>query len=561
MRISSCQWKSSIIRIIPLQAPFSKFTKQDHFLSETTEIHIKSSLQNAINSKSSLQIPKILHQMIETSIPLDTHTYHSLLLLSRDILSLKQGKQIHANMCRSNSISNIFLSNRLIGFYVESRSLMYARRVFDEMFMKNVYSYNTLISGHVNEGLLNQAHQLFNEMPERDTISYNTLISGYAKLGHKEEALELFKSMVFEGLRPNGFSFTSILGTFSSILETRYGAGMHGFITKAGFEGNVVIANSIIDMYAKCGEMENAEKLFCIMPDHDEISWTSLVCGFAKNGEFWRALKIFREMVRSTMELDTVIFASVISGAAWSTALEEGTQLHCLVVKRGVGGSVYVGSVLVDMYAKCGKIESSSRVFEEMQVRNVVSWNAMISGLAQNGHADRAILIFENMKTTRRSTKPNESTFIAVLTACCHAGLINRAKTYFQSMVEDYGIGPRLDHYSCMADLLGRAGHVKEAAELITSMPMEPDAVIWGSLLSASEKTGDVEIAEKAAKMLFELEPEDDGPYVSLSNVYAGARRWEEVKALRERMRCHGVKKGAGCSWIAFENENFEFST
>eukprot|EP01018_Ginkgo_biloba_P025502 Gb_26010 [translate_table: standard] len=502
-------------------------------------------------------VSDILKFMDQHCILIDVNSYHRLLQVCIDMKALAEGKRVHAHMIRNGFQPGVFLWNRLISMYVQCGSLEDARQVFDKITSRNVFSWNIMIAGYTRYGRVRDARQLFDKMPERDVVSWNAIIAGYGQNEHSEETLRLFCQMQHAGMKPNQFSFASALSTCGHLSAAEEGKQVHAYIIKVGFEFNVILINSMLDMYSKCKNMDYARKLFDKIPERDVISWTAMAAGYAQNGHGEQALKLFSQMQCAAIKPDVIIFPIIISASASLAALEQGKQVHVYIVKNGTESNVFVSSALVNMYAKCGIIKDADKVFEKMDERNVVSWNTMISGYAQNGYAKEAIQLFEQM--IRTSMNPNYVTFIAVISACCHAGLVDEGCCYFNSMINDHCIAPRADHYACMVDLLGRAGRLNEAEILIDNMPFEPDAIIWGALLSACRIYGNVELGKRAAKQLFKLEPQCAGPYVLLSNIYASAGRWDDVTEVRNMMKDKGVKKEPGCSWIEAGNKVHTF--
>lgn len=383
------------------------------------------------------------------------------------------------------------------------------------------------------------------------------MIAGYSQNDRGEEAIRLFGEMQREGMKPNQRSFTSVISMCGQLCALERGKQVHGYVVRTGFESNAILLNAMIDMYCKCESMESAWQMFDENPERDIVSWTAMVAGYVQSGNAEEALKLFSQMRKAGIEPDTVLFPIVLSASANLTALEHGKQVHGYIIRAGTESNVFVASALVHMYGKCGNSKDAKMVFDNMDERNVVSWNTIISGYAQNGPAREALKLFEQM--IQAGQKPNHVTFIGVLTACCHRGLVAEGCSYFNYMIQDLCIAPREDHYACMVDLYSRAGRLNEAEKLINDMPFEPDAVIWGSLLSACRVYKNVKLGEYAAEQLFKLEPQRAGPYILLSNIYASVGRWDEVTKVRNQMKYKGVKKEPGCSWVELGNKVHTF--
>lgn len=392
------------------------------------------------------------------------------------------------------------------------------------------------------------ARQVLETIPEVDEVSCNALIAGYTQHGYEEEALKLFIQMQQTGMKLNQFTFPLILNACASIPAFEHGKQIHTFIMKTGFDSNIYVGNALVDMYAKCGSLDSAYKMLDSMPERDVVSWTAIFGGYVQNGNGEEVLQLFQQMRWAGIQPDEFNYASVLSSCASLSALEQGKQVHSLMVKSKSGDYVSAHNSLVTMYAKCGSVDDARLMFEKMSTRDLVSWTAIIVGYAQSGRGKDALQLYEQM--VRTGFKPDHVTFVGVLFACSHAGLVKEGRHYFHSMSHDYCITPRTQHYACMIDLLGRAGHMDEAEELLKKMPVKPDAIVWKALLAACRNHGNMELGKRAAESLFVLEPQNAASYVLLSNIYAAAGRWEDVAKIRKMMKGRGVTKEPGCSWI-----------
>lgn len=319
--------------------------------------------------------------------------------------------------------------------------------------------------------------------------------------------------------------------------------------------------NSLITANVKLGLIENARKLFDEAPERNVISWSTMINGYVKCGEYREAIGLFREM--QLLEMDGVrpnefTMSSVLSACGRLGALEHGKWVHAYIDRCGMKVDVVLGTALIDMYAKCGSIERARCVFSELgSSKDVMAWSAMISGLAMHGHREECLGLFSQMQDC--GVRPNAITFLGVLCACVHAGLVNEGRQYFKRMSEEFGITPLIQHYGCIVDLYGRAGLIEEAWDVVKSMPMKPDVLVWGALLSGSRMCGNIEMCEFAIKQLIELEPMNSGAYVLLSNVYAKMGRWDAVRCVRGLMEAKGIKKVPGCSLVEVEGVLHEF--
>eukprot|EP01018_Ginkgo_biloba_P016390 Gb_13227 [translate_table: standard] len=453
-------------------------------------------------------------------------TFVSVMSACAFVVDLEFGKQVHAHIIRSGFDSHVSVGNAIVSMYAKCRSI-------------------------------EDAHCLFNKMPERDLVSWNAMIAGYTHNNYCVEALKLSSQMQCAGVKPNQFSYASILSVCSSLPALEEGKQLHAVISKTGFESNVFVGSALVDMYAKCGSIENSLQLFGKMTERDAISWNAMIAGYVQHGHSEEALKLFFEMQHSSVEPDQATFASVLSACANLAVLEHGKQVHTHIIGIGFESHMPVINALLTMYAKCGSIEDASHVFDKMFERDLISWNAMIAGYAQHGHGMEALRLFEEMLLT--GTNPDAVTFLGVLSACSHAGLVDQGRHYFDSMSHDYHITPRMDHHACIIDLLGRAGCLDEAEDFIKNMPFEPDVSVWVALLSACRVHGNTEMGKRVAECLFVLEPQNTASYVLLSNVYSASGRWDDAAKVRKMMKNREVKKMPGCSWIEVKNRVHAF--
>eukprot|EP01018_Ginkgo_biloba_P001344 Gb_25868 [translate_table: standard] len=457
-------------------------------------------------------------EMQRTGILPNPFTFASVLPACANLASLEEGKKIHEEIIRSGFQSNVFVANAIIDMYAKCGSIDNARNVFDEMPQRDVVSWNSMITGYVLQGDLDEALKIFQKMTERNVVSWTAMVAGYAQSGHVDEALKLFQKMP---------------------------------------KRNVVSWTAMIAGYAQNGNVFEALKLFQNMPERNVVSWNAMISGFAQNGHVEEALKFLRQMQLTGVKPNSNSFASVLPACASLAALEQGKEIHGEIIKSGFESDVFVGSALVDMYAKCGIIDDARHVFDEMPERNIVSWNAIIAGYAMHGCGVESLKLFEHMQDT--GMNPNQVTLLGVLSACCHSGLLDEGWQYFYCTSQYYHITPVMEHYGCMVDLLGRAGHLDEAQDFINKMPIKADAIVWGCLLVACRIHNNIELAERVVEHLFELDPKNDAPYVELSNIYATAGRWNDIERVREMMKHKKVKKKPGCSWIEVNKQVHAF--
>ncbi|XP_031499534.1 pentatricopeptide repeat-containing protein At1g28690, mitochondrial [Nymphaea colorata] len=440
-----------------------------------------------------------------------------------------------------------------------------------------------LVLLYLKSGYLGCAHQLFEEMPRRAVSSWNAMIAAYFKQRNLDKSLELVYQMRESLELFDGFTYSCILRLSAGLRNLGIGRQVHCRILRCKVDCDRVLITGLVDMYAKNGKIEYARRLFDDVSEKNIVCSTAMISGYMKCGRVndaeeifnavterdvvvWnamiegysllvdnasRALIAFIEMQQAGLCPTVSTFASLIGACISLSALEQGQQIHAHVIKNHLWVDVRSGSALVDMYAKCGRIEDSRKVFDRMHHRNVITWTAMIDGYGKNGNVDESLHLFQNMKMLK--VIPNYVTFLSVLSACGHGGLVDEGWEIFSSMKRDYGLSPRVEHYACMVDLIGRTGSLDEAVKFIELMPILPNEDVWGALLGASRLHGDVAMAAIAAKELFKLNSCKPGAYVALSNAYAAAGRWEGVHIVRELMKDSGVSKNAGCSWVETE--------
>ncbi|RHN53470.1 putative tetratricopeptide-like helical domain, DYW domain-containing protein [Medicago truncatula] len=467
---------------------------------------------------------------------------------------LELGKRVHAHTKASNFIPGIVISNRLIHMYAKCGSLVDAQMLFDEIPQKDLCSWNTMISGYANVGRIEQARKLFDEMPHRDNFSWNAVISGYVSQGWYMEALDLFRMMQEnESSNCNMFTLSSALAAAAAISSLRRGKEIHGYLIRSGLELDEVVWTALLDLYGKCGSLNEARGIFDQMADKDIVSWTTMIHRCFEDGRKKEGFSLFRDLMGSGVRPNEYTFAGVLNACADLAAEQMGKEVHGYMTRVGYDPFSFAASALVHVYSKCGNTETARRVFNQMPRPDLVSWTSLIVGYAQNGQPDMALQFFESL--LRSGTKPDEITFVGVLSACTHAGLVDIGLEYFHSVKEKHGLVHTADHYACVIDLLARSGRFKEAENIIDNMPMKPDKFLWASLLGGCRIHGNIELAERAAKALFELEPENPATYITLSNIYANAGLWTEETKVRNDMDNRGIVKKPGKSWIEIKRQ------
>ncbi|KAK1379146.1 Tetratricopeptide repeat-like superfamily protein [Heracleum sosnowskyi] len=409
----------------------------------------------------------------------------------------------------------------------------------------------------------------------------------YLQIDKPNKALSIFSDLV-SSLKPDGFSAVAALTACGRNQDLRNGRVVHGMVIRFELCDEPILCNALIDMYSrngnvlraktvfdvmgvrdvvswtsllngfvKCDDMVSARKVFDEMPVRNVVSWTGMIVGFVRGKVSVNGLELFREMVGDGVFPTEITVVAVLSGCADIGALDFGRSVHGFVSKSVLVRDMAVNNALIDMYSKSGSLESGLEIFYGMGCKDLFTWTTTISGLALHGKGRPAVELFDNMLAS--GLTPNMVTYVAVLSACGHSGLIEEGKLLFKNMIHINGFKPTIHHYGCMVDLLGRAGCVQEAIEFIECMPMRPDAVIWRSLLSACLGKGDLKLAEMAAKKVIELEPDNDGVYILLWNFYRNANQWDDASKTIKMMRSQRIKKQPGCSWIELNGIVHEF--
>ncbi|KAK2980536.1 hypothetical protein RJ640_015921 [Escallonia rubra] len=401
-------------------------------------------------------------------------------------------------------------------------------------------------------------HQIFNRIQVPNVFTWNTMIRGYAESENPRPAIEIHHKMQLNSIEPDTHTYPFLLKAIAKLLAVREGERVHSVVVKNGFESLVFVQNTLVHMYAACGRAESAHKLFVLMPDRNLVTWNSVINGFALNGKPSETLRLYWEMGLEDVEPDGFTVVSLLTACAELGALALGRRTHVYMLKVGLAENLHAGNALLDLYAKCGNIREAKKLFDDMgEERSVVSWTSLIVGLAVNGFGKEALELFKELE--RRGLVPSEITFVGVLYACSHCGMVDEGFAYFERMKEEFGIVPKIEHYGCMVDLLGRAGLVKRAFEYVQNMPLQPNAVIWRTLLGACTMHGHLGLGEVARAELLGLEPKHSGDFVLLSNLYASERRWSDVQKVRNTMLKEGVRKVPGHSLVELGNRVHEF--
>lgn len=409
-------------------------------------------------------------------------------------------------------------------------------------------------------GQIHEAQRVFQDGLEDGHVPASVWVAmaiGFSKNGYSKEVLYLYCGMLSQYVQPDNFAFSVALKACTVLFDLCMGKAVHAQIIKSTEEPDQVVNNALLRLYAECGSFDEVSRIFEEMPQRNIVSWNSLIAGFVCRKQVFESLGAFRRMQGERMGFSWVTLTTVLSICSQATALNSGTEIHAQILKSTRKPDVLVLNSLMDMYAKCGAIDYCRIVFGGIESKDLTSWNSMLTGYAVNGCIQDAMGIFNKM--VESGIRPDEVTFIALLSGCSHAGRTDEGQRLFNNMWKHYGVSPTVEHYACLVDMLGRAGRIKEALEVVQIMPMRPSGSIWGSLLNSCRLYGNVPLGEVIAEQLFELEPSNPGNYVMLSNIYANARMWDNVKLVRETMERRGIKKEAGCSWIQIKGRTHTF--
>ncbi|CAK9140093.1 unnamed protein product [Ilex paraguariensis] len=555
------------------------------------------------------------------------YNFTYLLKVCGDNGDLRRGKEIHGQLIVSGFSSNVFAMASVMNLYAKCRLVDEACKMFDRMPERDLVCWNTVIAGYAQNGLAKRALELvvrmqeeghrpemvtlvsilpacanignlrigksihgyviraefesfvniatalvdmyskcgsvvtarliFEGMSERNVVSWNSMIDGYAQSGDSEEALILFQNMLDEGLTPTNVSVMGVLHACADLGDISQGQFIHNLIDQLGLGSDVSVINSMISMYSKCRRVDIAAKLFENLQGKTIVSWNAMILGYAQNGHVAEALNHFCKMQLQSIRPDSFTLVSVIPAVAELSVLRQAKWIHGLVTRNCFDKNVFVMTALVDMYAKCGAVHTARKLFDIMDVRHVTTWNAMIDGYGTHGLGQDAVALFSEMQ--KRVIKPNDITFLCIISACSHSGFVEEGRRYFNIMKEDYGLEPSMDHYGAMVDLLGRAGRLNEAWHFIQNMPIEPGINVFGAMLGSCKIHKNVDLGEKAANKLFELDPEEGGYHVLLANIYAKASMWDKVAKVRTTMQKEGLQKTPGCSLVDLRNEVHTF--
>ncbi|KAL8228076.1 hypothetical protein R6Q57_015660 [Mikania cordata] len=554
--------------------------------------------------------------MQELGVEPDSYTFSCMFKCVAAIGSYNLGEMIHGYVLKSGFGFDNTIVNSIIAFYFKCQRVDNARKVFVNLPDRDIISFNTMISGYAANGLAEKGFEVFKEMisskvgvdlstviivivacantgvvtlgqmvhayavkgefdkkmkvsntlldmyskcgdmdsalkvfknmNERSVVSWTSMIAGYARDGKCDDAINLFLEMKREGVKPDMFTVTSILHACATNESLEKGKEVHDYIKDNKIQ-SLPVSNALMDMYSKCGSMYDAHSVFSNMPVKDTVSWNTMIGGYSKNCLPTEALDLFIKMQREVTP-DNVTMTCILPACASLAALNKGREIHGHILRKGLTWDSYLVNTLIDMYVKCDRLFVAKLIFDLTAAKNLVTWTVMIAGYCMHGFRHEAVSTFEKMNKT--GIKLNETSFTSILYACSHSGLVQEGWRFYNIMVNEYKIEPKMEHYGCMVNLLCRGGKLSDAYRFIKKMTLKPDVTIWGTLLCGCRFHHDVKLAEIVAERIFELEPENIEYYVLLADIYSEAEKWEEVKTLR-----NGIRNNRGCSWIEFKGE------
>ncbi|GAB2235031.1 hypothetical protein Drorol1_Dr00004308 [Drosera rotundifolia] len=499
------------------------------------------------------------------------------------VLVRAYGKLIHSLSVKLGLENDFHLSNSMLDMYVKSGDMADAEMLFDRLSTPNIVSWNIMIAGYGLTHKVDKAIKLMENMegcgvePDEVTFinllsgcikdenvvvgrlffariacptlsSWNAMLSAYSQVENHEEVITLFREMQFRTMKPDKTTLVVVLGSCVAMGLLDLGKQVHAVSQKYALNANLFIGSALISLYSRSSWLERALFIFESLPQLDTACWNSLIAGFSLNHMHDKAFAYFNAMRGKDIFPTQFSYATLLSCCAAQPLPCQGRQMHALIVKDGNIVDVFVGSALIDMYCKSGDVDAAQITFDSMPCKNRVSWNAMIHGYAQNGRGDEAVHLYHEM--VKSGEEPDDVTFVAVLTSCSHAGLVDEGLRIFESISSEYGTKPLLDHCTCIIDALGRAGRLQEAEALILKMPYKEDPIIWEVLLSSCRVHSDIPVARRAADILFALNPKNRTPYVLLGNVYSSMGRWDDTRTVRELMCDENVHKEPGYSCL-----------
>lgn len=517
---------------------YAKFARVDEATRAFDEIHENddvvswtSMIVAYVQNDCAREGLTLFNRMREAFVDGNEFTVGSLVSACTKLNWLHQGKWVHGFVIKNGICVNSYLTTSLLNMYVKCGNIQDACKVFDE---SSSSSY------------------------DRDLVSWTAMIVGYSQRGYPHLALELFKDKKWSGILPNSVTVSSLLSSCAQLGNSVMGKLLHGLAVKCGLDDHPV-RNALVDMYAKCGVVSDARCVFEAMLEKDVVSWNSIISGFVQSGEAYEALNLFRRMGLELFSPDAVTVVGILSACASLGMLHLGCSVHGLALKDGlVVSSIYVGTALLNFYAKCGDARAARMVFDSMGEKNAVTWGAMIGGYGMQGDGNGSLTLFRDM--LEELVEPNEVVFTTILAACSHSGMVGEGSRLFNLMCGELNFVPSMKHYACMVDMLARAGNLEEALDFIERMPVQPSVSVFGAFLHGCGLHSRFELGGAAIKKMLELHPDEACYYVLVSNLYASDGRWGMVKQVREMIKQRGLNKVPGCSSVEMDLQNDSYA-
>ncbi|PON74484.1 Tetratricopeptide-like helical domain containing protein [Parasponia andersonii] len=512
---------------------------------------VYNTLIKCLEGKDPCDALRVYDQMKVSGVAPNSFTFTFVLRCFQSFEALKDGEVIHSEIVKLGFCSSVFVQNTLLDFYAKcGENLDSACQVFDEMPERDVISWNSMITSYMACGEIETALRLFDSMPERNIVTWNSVISGLSKAGNMELACSVFERMP----EKNEVSWNSIISGYVRLGDVKSARCLFDDMP----EKTVVSWTAMVSGYTMIGDLESARNIFYQMPNKNVVSWNAMIAGYVHNHVFDQALHMFSQMlIDAKCRPDETTLVSILLACSHLGSLEHGKWVDSYIKRSNFSLSIPLGNALMDMFAKCGDIENAKAVFDKMPKRCIITWTTMVSGLSVNGKCREALDIFDSMCSS--GVKPDDVIFIAVLSACTHGGFVEDGKRIFDQMVWKFGIKPRIEHYGCMVDLLGRAGKLEEAVRFVESMHLEPNTVILATLLGSCKIHGNGNFLESITRKIIQQEPSNPSYLTLISNLSASVGRWKDALTYRMAMRQQGVEKVPGCSSIQVGNEVHEF--
>ncbi|MQM02480.1 hypothetical protein Taro_035258 [Colocasia esculenta] len=559
-----CDNVTFVILINSLSSPeYFKVGKQVHGLILKMGFHLGVSVSNSlINMYGKMGFLAHAHRVFDEMDETDPISWNSLISSHVQNNMAEESINLFLSMLKNGvspdqfTLSSILRAASLISTTPHLHHQVHAGALKMGL-ATDIFILTALIDVYTKKGSMEESELLYNTIGSFDLAACNALMYGYVTNNESSKALNFFTSIQSIGERSNQFTLATALKACSNLVALEKGKQIHALALKLGVDSDLCVSSGILDMYIKCGVISDASCIFDCISEPDDVAWTAMISGCVENGYEDYALSVYHQMRCSGVFPDEFALAALVKACSCLSALEKGKQLHTNVVKLDCVSDTFVVTSIMDMYAKCGNIEDSYKLFDRMNIKVTATWNVIILGVAQHGNGKEALRLFRRMRC--QGLTPDKITFIGVLTACSHSGLVSEAYDYFDSMYKDYGIQPEIEHYSCLVDVLGRAGLLTEAEKVIQDMPFDASASMYRSLLGACRIKGNKDMGKSIATRLLSLDPLDSSAYILLSNIYAAANQWDEVANARKTMKIRNVKKDPGYSWLEVKDKMHMF--